>query len=78
MASGLLFMLTRYSRSPILALPVGRVRFCDATATLTSFGESPCAWSASGSRSTTIWRNFPPAGSGNCVPGITLSIVRTR
>ena len=41
MTSGLLFRLTVYSRSPILAEPVGRVRFWTLIAALTSCAESP-------------------------------------
>ncbi len=37
--SGLLFRLTRYSASPILALPVGSVRFCAASAWPMSVGD---------------------------------------
>jgi hypothetical protein len=78
MASGLLFRLIRYSRSPILAAPVGSVRFCAEIAELTSAGEMPCARKAAMSRSTAICRCFPPAGRGKRVPCTTLSIVRTR
>ena len=59
-ASGLLLRLTVYSRGPILAVPVGRVRFWALTAALTSWAESPLASRAGGSRSTMIWRGAPP------------------
>jgi len=44
--SGLPFMSTLYSKAPIFAVPVGRMRFCALMAFTTSSGESPLAWSA--------------------------------
>ena len=78
MASGLLFRLTRYSRPPTLAVPVGSTRFWVARAVVTSCGDSPWALSASGSRSTTICRTLPPAGRGMRTPCTVASMLRTR
>ena len=61
-----------------MAVPVGSMRFCAETAVATSCGDSPRAFSASGSRSTTICRTLPPIGSGKRVPCTMLSMVRTR
>src|ERR1700757_4096501 len=62
--SGLLLSLTMYSRSPILAVPAGMIRFWLPMAALTSDGDRPCANSAPGSRLTIIWRSPPPPGWG--------------
>ena len=66
--SGLLLSLTTYSRSPILAVPAGMIRFWLPMAALTSDGERPCAYRASGSRLTMICRSRPPQGWGTRAP----------
>jgi hypothetical protein len=71
-------MLTAYSCPPILAVPVGRIRFCALIAALTSWAATPYASSFCGSRSTEICRLLPPYGRGNVVPCTTASCCRIR
>jgi hypothetical protein len=76
--SGLLLTRTLYSRAPILAVPVGRIRFCALIAFTTSLGASPVALSARGSRSTMICRGLPPKGRLTEAPCTVASCVRTK
>src|SRR2546422_5779290 len=62
--SGELFIFTRYSVSPIFAVPLGSVRFCALMALFTSRAESPLACNFAGFRSTITWRTLPPNGAG--------------
>ena len=57
---GELFIATLYSIAPILAVPEGRIKFCEFTALTTSLGARPRACSAGMSRSTEISRVLPP------------------
>ena len=57
---GLEFISTMYSRSPILAVPAGRIRFCAAIALETSLAERCLAYIATGSRSTMMFGLWPP------------------
>ena len=74
---GMAFTRTMNCLSPILASPDGSVRLWAFTAFTTSFGVTPRARSASGSRSTMIWRYLPPYGVGSVMPGIGASCWRT-
>ena len=65
---GVPFISTLYSSGPILAVPVGRVRFCAFMALTTSIGESPFACSRGRSRSTWTCRILPPYGYGVAAP----------
>ena len=76
--SGLLFIRNWYSRVPIFAVPLGRVRFWESRALLTSAGVRPCAWSACRSKSTLISLDFPPEGSGMEAPCTVASGIRTK
>ncbi|QIN65449.1 hypothetical protein SBC1_54940 (plasmid) [Caballeronia sp. SBC1] len=50
-ASGLLFSLMLYSKSPIFSVPAGTIWFCCANAFATSVADSRSACNAWGSRS---------------------------
>ncbi len=57
---GLAFISISLSSEPILAVPLGRMRFWTLIALTTSVGESPRALSLFGSISTIIWGILPP------------------
>ena len=72
------FILIVYSFGPILAVPVGRIRFCALNALTTSEGVRPLASNARVSRSTEISRDLPPYGYGTAAPGIVTSCGRRK
>ena len=57
---GLVFSSTSNSVTPILAVPLGKTRFCALTALTTSWGERFFALSDGKSRSTQTNRVLPP------------------
>jgi hypothetical protein len=68
--SGLALTMIGYSLVPSLAVPDGRMTFCEPSAVCTSRGDSPRAWSRCGSMSIMTWRCLPPYGYGIWAPGI--------
>jgi hypothetical protein len=70
MVSGEPLSAIAYSVAPIFTVPDGSMRFSAFTAFTISLGVNPLARSAAVSRSTEIWRDFPPKGNGTAAPGI--------
>ena len=77
-SEGLEFITTLYSRSPMRAVPAGTITFEACSVLTTSVGENPLAASRAMSRSTSIWRDFPPNGPGVDRPGMVNSFTRMK